>query len=245
MAARRRTSKGVGDDGIDADDVLLDGNGPRGVWRDRVTERSLERAKKRSLERGQAFIDAALRLMRESQADDFTLQQVADLTNQSLRTFYSHFASKNDLFLAVFEEEVHRHAADLRRAVDKYDDPLERLAAFAVAGAETKGESSEVVALARYRLRLSESHPEDVAVVQAPTVNLARELIQDAIDANAIPASINVDHYAYLLVTIKSAYLHSKILGNELGVELPTPVELASFCMEGMKATLPAVFAKR
>ncbi len=212
-------------------------------WKARVVGRSLERATKRSLDRGRAFLDAALTLLRESGGDGFTVQQVADLAGVSLRTFYQHFATKNELLLAVFEEEVQRHADELRRAVEKYSDPLERLAMFVVGGASSTGHPNESIALTRYRLALQESHPDELAVVQVPVVALARELIINAMEAGVIPAG-DPEGLAYMIVTLKSSLLHSRILGNELGVRLPTPVESAQFCLEGLGGKLPASFAK-
>ena len=134
------------------------------------------------------------------------------------------------------------HAESLRKAIDKYTDPLDRLAAFATFGAETTGKVDEASALSRYRPHLGQSHPENMTVVLAPVVDLVRHLIQDAVDAGAIPP-VDVDHHAYLLMSLKTAYLHSRIAGNELGVELPTPTELARFCLQGLNARLPDAFS--
>lgn len=241
MAARPSGKIAPQTEGSSDPDVSISDGQSSGRWRERVKDRSMQQARQRSLERGQTFIDAALKLIRESDGDDFTLQQIADLTNQSLRTFYQLFASKSDLLLAVFEEEVKVHAKTLRAAVDRQTDPLDRIAAFVITGAEivetTAVASSELVTFARYRLRLSASHPEGIAAVQEPVVALARELLHDAIEAGALPP-IAVDHYAYILVTLKSAYLHSQILGNELGVELPSSTELAMFCLGGLNPQL-------
>jgi hypothetical protein len=79
-------------------------------WRSRILTRSLERATQRSLDRASAFIQAAKSLLDEEGAAGFTVQQVADLAGQSLRSFYQHFSSKDDLLLALFEEDLVVHA---------------------------------------------------------------------------------------------------------------------------------------
>jgi AcrR family transcriptional regulator len=216
-------------------------NGSLAGWRDRVVTRSLERATRQSLDRARGFIDATLELMQETGGDGFTLQDVADRAGQSLRTFYQHFPSKSELLLAVFEEEVEAHAEELKRSVDKYGDPLERIAAFVLAGATSADREGRTVALSQFRLNLAQEHPDEVAVAQAPVVQLARQLVADAVEAGAIPPC-DPEPAAYMIVTLKSAYLHSKILGNELGVTLPDAKGLARFCLEGLNGRLPKTF---
>jgi AcrR family transcriptional regulator len=212
-------------------------------WRRRVLARSLEQATQRSLDRGQVFIDAAIQLLRRSGSDGFTMQEVGDLAGQSVRTFYQHFAGKDDLLLAVFEEEVRRHAAVLRDEVMRHDDPIDRIAAFMVAGASTPVEGdANSSALLRYRIELSLTHPADLAHVQAPVVGLARQLVADAV-AKGMLAECDADGAAYVLVTLKTAVLHTRILGNELGVGHPEPAQLARFCLQGLGAKAPAAAA--
>ena len=213
-------------------------------WQDRVVGRSLARARQRSIERGQTFIDAARTLLRSSDTDRLTVQDVAETAGQSVRTFYQHFAGKDDLLLAVYEEEARGQEERLRRLVDKYDDPLERLAAFIIASAETRGSAVGMVALLRFRNRLAETQPRQLAVAMRPIVQLAVELVRDAVEAGAIPPC-DPETSAYMITALWSGYLHSRYLGNELGVPLPTPTELARFCLEGLNSRLPASFEQR
>ena len=90
----------------------------------------------------------------------------------------------------------------------------------------------------KYRLGMAATHPLDLTVVQAPVVALARELVEEAIKAGAI-SPCDPDAAAYVLVTLKSAYTHSNLLGNELGTTMPTPDELARFCILGLGAADP------
>jgi AcrR family transcriptional regulator len=204
----------------------------------------LERATKRSLERGRGFIDAATELMEQSGSEDFTVQQVADTAGQSLRTLYQHFSSKDDLILAVFEEQAQHHVEYVSSEVDRYEDPLDRLAALIIAasrGSDGGRTSNRTIALAHYRMKLVVTHPDDLAVVQAPFVSLARSVLADAHHAGAIHIA-NVDHMTYVVATLKSAFLHSHVLGNELGIEMPSVTELAEFCLRGLGASLPDKF---
>lgn len=199
-----------------------------------MVTRSLERATQRSLERASAFLEAARSLLDEAGAAGFTVQQVADLAGQSLRSFYQHFSSKDDLLLALFEEDLVVHAKDVRTKVDEHHDPVSRLATFVSAGVQV-APHPHAIAMSKYRLGMAASRPIDLTVVEAPVVALARELVCEAIEAGAIPPC-DPDAAAYVLVTLKSAYTHSNLLGNELGTRMPSPDELAVFCVRGLGA---------
>ena len=212
------------------------------TWQTKVVSRALDRAAERSLERGRGFIKAATELLETSPDANFTVQQVADAAGQSLRTLYQHFSSKDDLLLAVFEDQVERYVDYLATQIDKYEKPLDRLTAAIIASV-SGGHGVRTIALARYRMELAITHPDEIAVVQVPFVSLIRQLVIDAVDAGAIPPC-DVDQMAYLITTLKSAYIHSMVLGNELGVDAPTPVGLAKFCLEGLGTQLPSAFNK-
>ena len=62
------------------------------------------------------FLDAARELM-NTNATDFTVQEVVERSGQSLRTFYQYFAGKYELLLALFEESIEGAAARLEEAV--------------------------------------------------------------------------------------------------------------------------------
>jgi AcrR family transcriptional regulator len=218
----------------ESDEVLARRLPPPG-WRSRVVARSLEKATQRSLERGGAFLGAARSLLISTEATGFTVQQVADVAGQSLRSFYQHFTGKDDLLLALFEEDMAEYAEDLRSRAAGLDDPIDRLMSFVTAGVEVE-RNGYAVGMSKYRIALATSHPDEVALAQAPVVALARDLIADAIKAGAVPPC-DPDATAYMLVTLKTAYNHSNLLGNELGTRLPSPAELARFCVLGLGAT--------
>jgi len=213
------------------------------TWQTKVVSRALDRAAERSLERGRGFIKAATELLETSPDANFTVQQVADAAGQSLRTLYQHFSSKDDLLLAVFEDQVDRYVQYVAAQVEKYDKPLDRLTAALIASVSGRDHGVRTIALARYRMELAITHPDEIAVVQVPFVSLIRQLVLEAVDAGSIPPC-DVDQMAYLITTLKSAYIHSMVLGNELGVEAPTPVGLAKFCLEGLGTRLPSAFTE-
>ena len=103
-------------------------------WQRRVIDRSLDDAKRRSIDRGSRLIRAAAKVLDRSNGESLTVQEVADEAGQSLRTLYQYFASKDDLLLAVYEEAMRTYAtAADRRSGRASRIRLERLAAAIIA----------------------------------------------------------------------------------------------------------------
>ena len=73
--------------------------------RELAVARALDTARSRAENRVELFLDAARDLM-NTNATDFTVQEVVERSGQSLRTFYQYFAGKYELLLALFEESV-------------------------------------------------------------------------------------------------------------------------------------------
>ena len=102
-------------------------------WQRRVVGRSLNDARRRSIDRGARFIRAAAKVLERTNGESLTVQEVADEAGQSLRTLYQYFASKDDLLLAVYEESSGTYARMIRAAIAEVDEPVERLAAGLIA----------------------------------------------------------------------------------------------------------------
>src|SRR3954469_19865233 len=100
------------------------------AWRERAVSRSLDAARSRAEKRAKRFLDAAFELMDENGSTEFTIQEVIDRSQQSLRGFYQYFNGKDELLLALFEETLRETTDDIRSAVEAETDPIERLHAF-------------------------------------------------------------------------------------------------------------------
>lgn len=223
---------------IDAD---TDGDGAAD-WQRRVVGRSLKTARQRSIDRGASLIAAAEALLERSGGDGFTVQDVADEAGQSLRTLYQYFESKDDLLLAVFEEAMLTYARLISNAIADLDDPLERLAGAIIAAASMADHTHSGLdaGLARLRLRLGQVEPELVARSQAPVSNLIVGLIEDAVERRHIPAC-SAEQMAFAITALNASFVGSRTLGNDVGLQLPDPTELARFCLGGLRADTTAV----
>src|SRR5436189_2883914 len=97
---------------------------PEPVWRERAVTRNLQAARSRAEQRVQRYLDAAFLLIDEKGTTEFTIQEVVDRSQQSLRGFYECFDGKDELVLALFEETVREAFADIAEAVDAETDPV-------------------------------------------------------------------------------------------------------------------------
>jgi len=212
------------------------GTEPESDWHRRVVGRSLEEARRRSIDRGARLVRAAARVLERSNGASLTVQEVADEAGQSLRTLYQYFASKDDLLLAVFEEAMRTYARLVRAAIADLSDPVERLAGGIIAAARLPALHDKAgleSGLANLRIQLGQADPGLLARSQAPVTDLYRELVAVALDASP-GAGLGVDAATYLVVSSRTAYTMSLTLGDDLGVGLPDVIDLAQFCLGGL-----------
>ena len=108
----------------------------------------------------------------------------------SLRTFYRHFAGRDELLLALVEEDARTGAAVLRDAVGhRRTTPLgaaqscvETLCDLVVTG------SGYASLLVREHLRLGEEHPEELRAALAPLLDVIEERLVAAAEAGSLRA---------------------------------------------------------
>jgi AcrR family transcriptional regulator len=221
-------------------DGAADHDLPAGGWRERAVSRSLSAARSRAEQRAQRFIDAAFEIIDEKGSTEFTIQEIVDRSQQSLRGFYEYFNGKDELILALFEESVREAVDDIRKAVDAQTDPLERLRVFALrlhewcdpAEAPRKRGSHNRRAISEFSMQLTVNHADRIRAALAPQSHLLRELISDAAAAGAI-ATTDVRRAAAL---VQQSVMFTWF-GNRL-VENPnlrlTADETWQFCLHGL-----------
>ncbi len=85
---------------------------------------------------------------------------MADRAGQSLRTFYQHFESKDDVILAVYEEFFDERVTHAKAHVEEHDDPLDRLAALLIGASDLPNlEPTPLeVALSHFRYQLLQTN---------------------------------------------------------------------------------------
>lgn len=149
------------------------------TWQQRTIDRRLSTARARALARSSRFLATALELVEESGRADFTIQTLIDRSNLSLRAFYQHFAGKEELLLALYENATSQFIEAIRQEVAAADGPMEQLEAFC-RGFLSRAESSEAIGgriMTIYNLSLEIERPEDFAKIWEPHQKLLTKIL--------------------------------------------------------------------
>src|SRR6202044_2494454 len=111
---------------VDIDEVTTAG-GDEPSWKQPAVDRSTRAAKLRAEQRVQRFLDAPQSIITDKGTTDFTVQEVVDVSRQSLRSFYQHFDGKHELLLALFEDALRRATGQIAAATDVQAAPIDAL----------------------------------------------------------------------------------------------------------------------
>ncbi len=203
------------------------------AWEDRALDRSLSAARDRSSARGRRLVDAARALANESGSSAFTVGDVASRAGLSLRSFYRHFSGKDDVLLALFEEESRLGAELLGTVIAEATSPLERLRSYVVGLSEFVVLGSGYAALlVREHVRLGASHPDEMRAAVEPLV----DLLDDQLTAAAATGEIRqVDrHDAILVFSLILSHVHVAVLFGPNEDPHAGSVQLWEFCLAAL-----------
>jgi len=162
------------------------------TWQQRAVERSINSARLRALARSSQFLASAMELLEETGDVDFTVQNLVDRSSLSLRAFYQHFASKDELLVSLFEELVTQFVEDMTDDVVKVDDPFDRLEAY-VRGFLTRAHDSLPFggrALTIYQMRLAADRPGDYAKAIGRQVELLQSVVRHGVERGVFRTDI-------------------------------------------------------
>jgi len=184
------------------------------------------------LARSERLLDAARELANETGSAAFTVAQVAERGGASLKGFYSCFAGKDDLLLALLEEDSRVGATLLAQQIEEHREPADRLEAF-VRGlfwmVDRPGALGYVSVLVREHRRLGEERPDELRAALAPIVDLlARELA---------PVTTDPARDAETLFGLLLGGVHEVTLGRRDPYE--EAAHLWRLCWSGLGATAP------
>jgi TetR/AcrR family transcriptional regulator, transcriptional repressor of bet genes len=188
-------------------------------WRSRSADRATQDLRKRAESRSDKFLEIALELLSEGGADNLSVRKVVDMSGMSLRSFYQLFASRDDLFLAIYEEAILGAVERQMAAVDTVgDDPLSRLRAFLEAEWIANEESPPVLrrSLVIYHQRLMESRPAELAAVLEPQQKALAELVSECRGAGIVVSPLGDSAIASILMQLMMATLQARALDFQL-----------------------------
>lgn len=242
MAAK----KGAGADTKAGIEVVDTDGEPTTTWQERTIERRLSSARARALARSSRFLATALELIEESGKADFTIQTLIDRSNLSLRAFYQHFAGKDELMLALYENVTSQFTENIRQEVAAAEGPMEQLEAFC-RGVLYRAESSEAVGgrvMTIYNLSLEINRPADFAKVWEPHLKLLTKIITSCARAGLVRNDLTPQQLTTLLNTTLTALAQIGVfhLGGK-GSKL-TEDQLWAWCKQAVSPPAPDASAK-
>ncbi|HET6963324.1 MAG TPA: TetR/AcrR family transcriptional regulator [Acidimicrobiales bacterium] len=207
-------------------------------WREKAVERSLRSARERAVSRSERFIEVATELLYETGSLEFTVQELVERSRMSLRSFYQHFASKDDLLLAVLEEAIRGFVASLRAEIDAEDDPLEQLRIYVTSfyGAGQRSDQQASAALSRYLLMLTSDEPSELARVLAPQVALLSQIIEAGVAAGRFRQDVSSSSLTILVTQTLTSAVEMNVLGTQLTGEPISTADLWNFCRAAVEA---------
>jgi AcrR family transcriptional regulator len=217
-----------------------------GTWQQRTIDRRLSNARARALARSSRFLATALELVEESGKADFTIQTLIDRSNLSLRAFYQHFAGKEELMLALYENVTSQFTEDIRQEVAAADGPMEQLEAFC-RGVLSRAESSEAVGgrvMTIYNLSLEIERPDDFAKVWEPHLKLLTKIITSCARAGLVRTDLSPAQLTTLVNTTLTALAQIGVF--HLGGKSPklTEDQLWAWCKQAVSPPVPDAKAK-
>ncbi|MDR3650832.1 MAG: TetR/AcrR family transcriptional regulator [Acidimicrobiales bacterium] len=183
------------------------------------------------------LVEAARALVWDAGGPTFTVTQVVGAAGTSLKSFYRCFSGKDELLVALFEDDARRGAAALVSMVDVEADPLERLRIVVVGlfrFLTVDGRLPYAAALVREHLRLAESRPDQLRGVLHPFVGVFEDAVTAAQGCGSVRPG-NARHDARTLFHLVLSHLHALICHQI--EEPPTEVadELWAFCSAALR----------
>jgi AcrR family transcriptional regulator len=193
------------------------------TWQERTIERRLSTARARALARSSRFLATALELVEESGRADFTIQTLIDRSNLSLRAFYQHFAGKEELLLALYENVTSQFTEGIRQEVAAAAGPMEQLEAFC-RGFLSRAESSQALGgrvMTIYNLSLEIERPADFAKIWEPQQKLLTKILTSCSRAGLVRKDLTPTQLTTLLNSTLTALaqigvFHLGVKGTEM-----------------------------
>jgi AcrR family transcriptional regulator len=182
------------------------------------------------------FMKSALAILAETGRTDFTVLEVVERSKTSLRSFYQHFSTKDELLLALIDRIMAESSAKWRKETDGLAamDALRLLIDRICAPAESTKQDSINRGLTYYNDHLAESLPREYARVLLPLHNLIKDILNNGISDADIRGDLDVDATAALIMQTVLGAMRLRVLGVELNGVPVGADHIFEFCTRGL-----------
>ncbi len=187
--------------------------------------------------RSSRFMRSALAILGETGRTDFTVLEVVERSKTSLRSFYQHFSTKDELLLALIDRIMVESTARWREDTDGLDatTALHRLIERISAPAASTTQDSINRGLTYYNDHLAESLPGEYARVLSPLHVLIGDILRRGIAEDVFYDQLNVDTTATLIMQTVMGALRLRVLGAEIhGIPIDGE-HIYDFCIRAVR----------
>jgi AcrR family transcriptional regulator len=169
------------------------------------------------------IVSAAREILENDGLDGLTIRTVLARTGLARRAFYEHFASKDELVLAVLTEAL-RGVVALFDEMSRPDaSPLDGLKwindtlilTTAVFNPDAAGRANRLgTAIGREHLRLAESHPAELQAAISPLIELISRLMAEGMAAGVVRPG-EPQRFAVLYYNVVSTTAQMQLMAEE------------------------------
>lgn len=182
------------------------------------------------------FIKTAVEILGETGRTDFTVQEVVARSKTSLRAFYQHFSSKDELLLALLERTMAQSAQAWRAETTGLDSTAAIKLIIDRISAEPESSTQDSLnrAMNLYNQHLAETRPRDYARVLSPLHELIRDVVQRGITEGVFRPNLDVGPAAAIVMQTILGALRLHWLGAELTGAPIDAAHLYDFCIRAL-----------
>jgi uncharacterized protein (TIGR00369 family) len=186
--------------------------------------------------RGDRFIKTAVEILGETGRTDFTVQEIVARSKTSLRAFYQHFSSKDELLLALFDRTIAQSAQTWRAETIGLDSTaalklvLDRISQQP----ESSTQDSLNRALSLYNQHLAETRPREYARVLSPLHQLIGDVVGQGITEGVFDPGLDVGAAAAIVMQTIVGAQRLHWLGSELNGRPIDAGQLYDFCSRAL-----------
>ncbi len=168
--------------------------------------------------RGDRFIKTAVAILGETGRTDFTVQEVVARSKTSLRAFYQHFSSKDELLLALFDRTIAQSVQAWRAETNGLDSTaaLKLVIDRVSQQPESSTQDSLNRALSLYNQHLAETRPREYTRVLSPLHQLIRDIVGQGITEGVFNPGLDIGAAAAIVMQTIMGAQRLHWLGTEL-----------------------------
>lgn len=182
------------------------------------------------------LIRSAIGILAQRGGTDFTVQELVKRSRTSLRTFYQHFGTKDELLLALFEEVMVQSAQSWRSETAPLSSTHALRLLIDRVGAQPDSTMQDSLnrALTFYNHHLADSRPREYARVLSPLHLLVRDIVSRGIAEGVFRADLDVKATAAIVMQTILGTLRLHTLGTELTGTPVNNADIYEFCLRGL-----------